>query len=50
MTIMDMNQTANTIFSEDAGMPELRNPLCGGLRKENLLKRLTKRIIRWAQD
>ena len=43
MTIMDMNQTANTIFSEDAGMPELRNPLCGGLKKENLLKKLLRK-------
>ena len=43
MTMINVNQTANTIFSEDAGMPELRNPLCGGLKKENMLKKLLRK-------
>ena len=30
----------STLLAEDAGAPELRNPLAGGMRGEGLLSRL----------
>ena len=43
MMMMTMNNAfmnISTMLAEDAGAPELRNPLAGGMRAKGLLSRL----------
>ena len=42
MSMMPINNIASQI-AEDAGAPELRNPLNSGMRAKNLLSRLFSR-------
>ncbi len=48
MTIMNRDQIINiaAMMAEDAGAPELRNPLNSGMKSEGLLSWLVDRITR----
>ena len=40
MTMNNAFMNISTVLAEDAGAPELRNPLAGGMRAKGLLSRL----------
>ena len=40
MTMNNAFMNISTVLAEDAGAPELRNPLAGGMRAKGLLGRL----------
>ena len=48
MTIMNRDQFVNiaAMLAEDAGAPELRNPLNSGMQSKGLLDKLLSRIAR----
>ena len=41
----DNDMALGRILAEDAGAPELRNPMNGGLRGKSLIKRLVESIF-----
>ena len=46
MMINMMNNNMSNILAEDAGVPELRNPLAGGMQAMGWLSRLIRLISR----